>query len=119
MWIFLAEKGITIPTEQVDLGSLQQRPAASTAISPLQRVVRDDGAVLTESVAVCRYFEALHLDPPLFGRDARESALIEMWNRRVLYIRVSTVFQHFAFGHEGDGRSAGTGLGRSQPAAHF
>src|SRR6516164_1568197 len=69
-------------------------------------VVRDDGAVLTESVAVCRYFEALHLDPPLFGRDARESALIEMWNRRVLYIRVSTVFQHFAFGHEGDGRSA-------------
>lgn len=57
-------------------------------------VVRDDGAVLTESVAICRYFEALHLDPPLFGRDARESALIEMWNRRVLYIRVSTVFQH-------------------------
>jgi glutathione S-transferase len=92
--IFLAEKGITIPTEQVDLGSLQQRPAACTAISPLQRVVRDDGAVLTESVAICRYFEALHLDPPLFGRDALESALIEMWNRRVLYIRVSTVFQH-------------------------
>ena len=82
-------------------------------------MVRDDGAVLTESVAIFRDFEALHLDPPLFGRDARESALIEMWNRRVLYIRVSTVFQHFAFGHEGDGRSAGTGLGRSQPAAHF
>ena len=94
MRIFLAEKGITIPTEQVDLGSLQQRPAASTAISPLQRVVRDDGAVFTESVAICRYFEALHLDPPLFGRDALQSALIEMWNRRVLYIRVSTVFQH-------------------------
>ena len=94
MRIFLAEKGISIPFEQVDLGSLQQWPAACTAISPLQRVVRDDGAVLTESVAVCRYFEALHLDPPLFGRDARESALIEMWNRRVLYIRVSTVFQH-------------------------
>jgi glutathione S-transferase len=98
--IFLAEKGITIPSEQVDLGSLQQRSAAYTAINPLQRVpalVLDDGTVLTESVAICRYFEALHPDPPLFGRDALESALIEMWNRRVefhLYIPVSTVFQH-------------------------
>jgi glutathione S-transferase len=98
--IFLAEKGVTIPTEQVDLGNLQQRTAAYTAINPLQRVpalVLDDGTVLTESVAICRYFEALHPDPPLFGRDALESALIEMWSRRVefhLYVPVSTVFQH-------------------------
>jgi glutathione S-transferase len=43
----------------------------------------DDGAVLCESVAICRYFEALHPAPPLFGRDARSQALVEMWNRRV------------------------------------
>jgi glutathione S-transferase len=98
--VFLAEKGITIPTEQVDLGKLQQRSDAYTAINPLQRVpalVLDDGTVITESVAICRYFEALQPAPPLFGRDALEGALIEMWNRRVefhLYMPVSTVFQH-------------------------
>jgi hypothetical protein len=48
-----------------------------------------------------------------------ESALIEMWNRRVPYIRVSTVFQHLHSAMKANGRSAGTGLGRSQPAAHF
>jgi glutathione S-transferase len=98
--IFLAEKGISVPTEQVDLGNLQQRSEAYTAINPLQRVpalVLDDGTVLTESLAICRYFEALQPDPPLFGKGALQSALIEMWNRRIefhLYIPVSTVFQH-------------------------
>jgi glutathione S-transferase len=98
--IFLAEKGISVPTEQVDLGNLQQRTEAYTAINPLQRVpalVLDDGTVITESLAICRYFEALQPDPPLFGKGALESAMIEMWNRRVelhLYMPVSTVFQH-------------------------
>jgi glutathione S-transferase len=98
--IFLAEKGIAVPTEQVDLGNLQQRSESYTAINPLQRVpalVLDDGTVLTESLAICRYFEALQPDPPLFGKGALQSALIEMWNRRVefhLYLPVSTVFQH-------------------------
>jgi glutathione S-transferase len=98
--IFLAEKGITVPTEHVDLGKLEQRTPAYTAINPMQRVpslLLDDGTVITESIAICRYFEALQPDPPLFGRSALESALIEMWSRRVefhLYIPVSTVFQH-------------------------
>ena len=98
--IFLAEKGIKVPTEQVDLGKLQQRSAAYTAINPLQRVpalVLDDGTVITELIAICRYFEALQPDPPLFGRGALEIALIEMWNRRAefhLYMPVSIVFQH-------------------------
>ena len=54
--VFLAEKGITVPTEQVDLGKLQQRSAAYTAINPLQRVpalALDDGTVITESIAIC------------------------------------------------------------------
>jgi|SRR5215472_2512748 len=98
--IFLAEKGITVPTEQVDLGKLQQRSDAYTAINPMQRVpalVLDDGTVIAESIAICRYFEALQPDPPLFGRGALGSALIEMWNRRVelhLFLPVATVFQH-------------------------
>jgi glutathione S-transferase len=98
--IFLAEKGLAVPTEQVDLGTLQQRSEAYTAVNPMQRVpalVLDDGTVLAESIAICRYFEALQPDPPLFGRGALSSALIEMWNRRVefhLFLPVATVFQH-------------------------
>lgn len=98
--IFLAEKGITVPTEQVDLGKLQQRSVAYTAINPMQRVpalVLDDGTVIAESIAICRYFEAVQPDPPLFGRGALSAALIEMWNRRVelhLFLPVATVFQH-------------------------
>ena len=98
--VYLAEKGIAVPTEQVDLGALQQKSDAFSAINPMQRVpalVLDDGTVITESIAICRYFEALHPDPPLFGRGALQSALVEMWNRRVefhLFIPVSNIFRH-------------------------
>jgi len=98
--IFLAEKGIKISTEQIDLGALQQRSPAYTAINPMQRVpalVLDDGTVIAESIAICRYFEALQPDPPLFGRGALDCALVEMWNRRAelhLLFPVASVFQH-------------------------
>jgi glutathione S-transferase len=98
--IFLAEKGINVPAEQVDLGKLEQRTDAYTAINPMQRVpalVLDDGTVIAESVAICRYFEALKPEPPLFGSGALESALVEMWNRRLefhLLLPVSSIFQH-------------------------
>src|SRR5580658_6783661 len=98
--IFLAEKGVNIPTEQVDLGKLQQRSDAYTAVNPMQRVpalVLDDGTLIAESIAICRYFEALNPEPPLFGRGALESALVEMWQRRMelhLFLPVATVFQH-------------------------
>ena len=98
--VFLAEKGVSVPTEQVDLGSLQQRSDAFTAVNPMQRVPAlelDDGTVITESIAICRYFEALHPEPLLFGRGALESALVEMWQRRAelhLLFPVATVFQH-------------------------
>jgi glutathione S-transferase len=98
--VFLAEKGITVPIEPVDLGQLQQRSDAFTAINPMQRVpalVLDDGTVIAESIAICRYFEALNPEPPLFGRGAVQSALVEMWNRRAelhLLFPVAMVFQH-------------------------
>jgi glutathione S-transferase len=98
--VFLAEKGISVPTEPVDLGTMAHKSPAYTAVNPLQRVpalVLDDGTVLTESIAICRYFEGLQPDPPLFGRAGLEAAVIEMWNRRVelhLYFPVSQVFRH-------------------------
>ena len=98
--IFLAEKGVNVPTERINLGALQQRSEAYTAINPMQRVpalVLDDGTVIAESIAICRYFEALHPNPALFGAGALDSALVEMWNRRAelhLLFPVAALFQH-------------------------
>ena len=98
--IFLSEKGISLPLEPVDLGSLQHKSAGYAAVNPLQRVpalVLDDGTVLTESIAICRYFEELQPEPPLFGEDALGKARIEMWNRRMelnFFSPVSQVFRH-------------------------
>lgn len=98
--VFMAEKGIEVATEQVDLGALEQRSDAFTAINPMQRVpalVLDDGTVIAESIAICRYFEVLNPEPPLFGRGALDTALVEMWNRRAelhLLFPVASVFQH-------------------------
>jgi glutathione S-transferase len=98
--IYLAEKGIEVPKEPIDLGALQHKSAAFTALNPVQRLpvlVLDDGTVISESIAICRYFEALHPEPTLFGRGAMEIARIEMWNRRLelhLLFPVSHVFRH-------------------------
>lgn len=98
--IFLAEKGIEVPKQEVDLGALEQRSNEFTALNPMQRVpvlVLEDGTVISESMAICLYFEKLHPEPNLFGRDALESALVEMWNRRLelhFYGPVSQSFRH-------------------------
>ena len=98
--IFLAEKGIKIPMEQVDIATREHRTDAYAAINPMQRLptlLLDDGTVIAESIAICRYFEGLDPDPPLFGRGTLECALVEMWNRRVefhLFLPVASVFQH-------------------------
>src|ERR1051325_1488081 len=75
--IYLAEKGLPVPMEQVDLGQMAHKSAAFTAINPLQRVPAlelDDGTILCEAIAICRYFEALYPDPPLFGEGPKEAA---------------------------------------------
>jgi glutathione S-transferase len=98
--IYLAEKGLTVPIVPVDLGSMEQKSVAFAAINPLQRVpalVLDDGTVITESIAICRYFEFSQPAPPMFGTGALGQALVEMWNRRVeqhLFFPVSQVFRH-------------------------
>ena len=84
--IFLAEKGVEVPVEPAVPRELGERSAPFAAANSLERVpalVLDDGTRITEAIAICRYFEALRPNPPLFGRGAREIALVEMWNRRV------------------------------------
>ena len=98
--IFLAEKGITVPTEQVDIMTMQHKTPEYAAINPLQRMpalVLDDGTIITESIAICRYFETLQPEPPMFGVGAKDIALVEMWNRRCeinFFSNVAAVFRH-------------------------
>jgi len=98
--VFLAEKGISVPLVPVDMGALEHKGENVTARNPLQRLPvleLDDGTVLTESIAICRYFEELYPEPALFGTTALEKALVEMWQRRVelnLLMCVAQAFRH-------------------------
>ncbi len=102
--IYLAEKGITVPTETVDLAAMAHKSGAYAAVNPMQQVpalMLDDGAVIAESMAICRYFEALHPAPPLFGTGAHEGALVEMWNRFAEFYLLWPVTQVFRHLHPG------------------
>lgn len=98
--VFLAEKGIEVPLEPVDMGAMAHKGPEVSRRNPLQRLPvleLDDGTVLTESVAICRYFEALHPEPALFGEGALGQAIVEMWQRRVelhLLMPVAHAFRH-------------------------
>jgi glutathione S-transferase len=92
--IFLAEKGIQVPDDQVDLAKAQNRSPEFLKINPMGGVPvlqMDDGTNLAESVAICRYFEETHPEPRLMGVDARDKAEVEMWQRRMELNLLSTV----------------------------
>jgi len=98
--IFLSEKGIDIPTEQVDLMKGEHKKDEYKKMSPLSQVPTlelDDGTYITESIAICHYFEALHPEPNLLGKDPKEIAIIEMWQRRIellLMIGIANTYRH-------------------------
>lgn len=98
--MFLAEKGIKIPVAQLALVAGEHKAAAFLEINALGQVpalVLDNGDVLTESVAICRFFEELNPEPPLFGKGAKGRADVEMWTRRVelrLMVPLSMVWMH-------------------------
>ena len=84
--IYLAEKGIEVPKVEIDLGKAENKEPAFLAKNPLGGVPileLDDGTVITESIAICRYFEEKQPEPPLFGTDAADRAIVEMWQRRM------------------------------------
>lgn len=97
---FLAEKGLDIELEQVNLMQGEHKTPAYRAISPNGRTPAlqlDDGRVLCESVAICRYIEELHPEPSLFGRTPFERAHVEMWQRMVeleLMLPMAMAFRH-------------------------
>jgi glutathione S-transferase len=100
--IFLAEKGITVPTSQIDLGKLEQLEPSFAALNPIKRIPvleLDDGTVIAESIAICRYFEETQPEPPLFGVGAVERAMVEMWQRRIEFGLLGTVAAAFRHIH--------------------
>ena len=98
--IFLAEKGIDVPVVSVDMAALAHRGPEIASRNPLRRLPvleLDDGTILTESVAICRYFEELRPEPALLGRGALGKAMVEMWQRRIelnLFSAVASAFRH-------------------------
>ena len=84
--IFMQEKGIDLPVQNIDVLSGETRSEDYLKINPLGEVPAlqlDDGQVITESVAICRYLERLYPTPSLLGATAADEARIEMWNRRI------------------------------------
>jgi glutathione S-transferase len=84
--IFAAEKGIELRLADVDVLAGQSRTPeflAKNSSGGVPVLELDDGSYLSESVAICRYLEGLHPEPNLLGRDLREQAEIERWNRRM------------------------------------
>ena len=98
--IFLAEKGISVPTQELDLMKGELKTPEFTALNPMQRVpvlILDDGTAISETMAICRYFEETHPKHPLLGSDAKGKAIVEMWNRRVelgLFYHIASAFRH-------------------------
>ena len=99
--IFLAEKRVTLPIEEIEdvVTGLHRAPEfrAKNSLAQLPVLELDDGTTLTESVAICRYFEETVPEPPLFGRSTIERAQVEMWNRRMeieLLLPTIDVFVH-------------------------
>src|ERR1700739_2808812 len=84
--IFAAEKGIKLALEEVDILAGQSRTSESSRRTRQARCWCSNlmtGSYLSESVAICRYLEGLHPEPNLLGRNLREQAEIERWNRRM------------------------------------
>ena len=98
--IFLAEKGIEVPEVQIGMrqgGHRSPEHLARNSLGQVPVLELDDGTTISETVAICRYFEVLHPTPPMFGVTALEQARVEMWIRRAefrLMVPVGMFWRH-------------------------
>jgi glutathione S-transferase len=102
--IFLAEKGLDVPVVQVDLRAGEQLSDEFRAINPdctVPVLELDDGTRITEAFAICQYVDAVHPEPPLMGRNARETALVTMWNARIEQHGLGAFAEMFRNFHKG------------------
>ena len=100
--MFLAEKGIALEETPVDLMTREHKSEGFRAKNSLGQVPTlelDDGTTISETVAICRYFEELQPDPSLFGRTALEKAQVDMWVRRVEFVLMQPVGNYWRHAH--------------------
>jgi glutathione S-transferase len=100
--IFLAEKGIELPETPVTLMKREhksQEHRERNSLGQIPTLVLDDGTAISETVAICRYFEETQPEPPLFGRTATEKALVDMWGRRVEFVLMTPVGNFWRHAH--------------------
>ncbi len=101
--IFLAEKRAAVPVQEFDMDTGGHRESAFMARNPLGQLPvleLDTGEFISESVAICRYFEEMLPEPPMFGRSASERVQVEMWNRRMEHELLLPVIDVFVHTHE-------------------
>jgi glutathione S-transferase len=100
---FMAEKGIDdIEIVDVDLMTGAHRTpeyVARAGIAQAPALTMDDGTTITESLAICRYLESLYPEPNMFGRDPKETAVIEMWTRRAELLTAMPLMLAVRHGH--------------------
>jgi len=98
--IFLAEKGVDLPETPIDLMKREHKSPEHVARNSLGQVPTlelDDGTTISETVAICRYFEETSPGPSLFGKSAIEKANVDMWVRRIefqLMMPVGNFWRH-------------------------
>lgn len=98
--IFLAEKRIKLDREALQVIKREHKTDAFRAINPtgtLPVLVLDDGTAISETVAICRYFEEQQPEPALMGTTPMERVLVEMWQRRIefgFFMQVAFAFRH-------------------------
>jgi len=104
--MFLAEKGINIPCEQIDVPAGEHRSPEYLSKNPdgvVPLLELDNGEYISETVAISRYFEENNPQTPLMGITAEEKARIEMWQRRVENSLANTVATYFHHATDGLG----------------
>ncbi len=100
--IFLAEKGVDLPETKVNMMKREHKSSdfrAKNSMGQLPTLELDDGTCISETVAICRYFEETHPEPPLFGKTAVEKALIDQWIRRVEFAVMMPVGNFWRHAH--------------------
>ncbi|HUZ13833.1 MAG TPA: glutathione S-transferase family protein [Caulobacteraceae bacterium] len=100
--MFLAEKGVELEETPLDLMRREHKTPEHRARNSLGQVPTlelDDGSTISETVAICRYFEELHPEPALFGRTAVEKAQVEMWVRRIEFQLMAPVGNYWRHAH--------------------
>jgi glutathione S-transferase len=100
--IFLAEKGIELPETRVDLMKREHKSPefrAKNSMGQVPTLELEDGTCISETVAICRYFEETAPEPPLFGGTAIDKAMVDMWVRRIEFTVMTPVGNFWRHAH--------------------